>query len=1434
MRGRGYLFHTAAALFALPVLIFGCGGGNSLQQAPPPPGNPVPSISSVSPATISAGASAVTITVVGSSFVSGAAVSLDGIRLTTQFVSSTQLTASVPSGTQIVAGKHAVTATNPSPGGGTSTGSAQLTIAPTLAGITPSGAPVGSSISIAIYGGDLNTPANNVITFTQAGRTFETRGASATVSNSQTSQTIVSVTIPTGLAPSTAVASIGAPATLSGAVNSIPGDGVLPFEVEPPPHISAIWPSSAEPGTSFQITILGSFTNFDSNSKVTTDDLGLSITDLSVTSERSINATLNVDVHARTGNHIVSVGSSGATLNARFIVVEASSGVLSLNLLSTDAAAPMSPLKLTGIGFSGDGQKQTSLVVRYSTPSGMVAEVPAVSAGDTEVGTFFPLLPDADTGNIYTGDISVELLVNGRASNALPMLAVPLPANAGPVGQSTLTYLDRVSAQLNSEKGQMTHIPGLPSEQALSILAFLDAVQDEVTRVRGQVTKAVTGASVIAPDGSTFSQGTVDVFDRLLQSSNVLAVSPLQAGPLSHVAMTQLTGTVATETAMAAAGATCKATDTLSDIVDVLDKATSYSCAASLVPILAPVFGPVCGFLKLLETLSLADKIMQIVCDVAPINLQKIDPNPQMISEVVSGPSVTEMPTATFASSAGTNTAETVSDLILDHLDLDKTVFRVFITNKIVSALLEDAFDEAFSRVYANYLDTSAPIIFFFPNPGVPLTSATVALRPDPNGFADFSGLTVMPKGTATKSTQLYFDTSAFRSLDCGGQVTVDSTQVCGNDHLSLIVKTVTQISPTFQAADPGEQVQFSATVAGVGDPFQDVSWSVDGIPGGNSVVGTISSSGLYTATIIPGGHEVEATSGFDGSVGTASVAVGGVSLIRTLTVMSTNPNSGVAVTASPADGTNQTGGNSPLTLTYSDGTTVTLTAPPTAGGNNFSTWTGCDSTSGFSCTVTLTADRTTVANYAASSIGTVTLSPASITVPIGGAQSFIASVVGSNNGVTWTVLEGAGGGTIGNYSSISATYIPPNTIGTFHVVAASVDNPAEKATAVVTVTSAVPVDVLHSFQGPGKGDGGWPVSGLVQANDGNFYGTTYGGGTVNDGTVFKLDNSGALTILYSFPGAEGGAPAGNLIQGSDGDLYGTTYYGGASGLGGGTVFKTDLSGSVTVLHSFVQSGADGTDPYAGLVQAKDGYFYGTTFFGGAANAGTTFKMDASGNVTSLHSFSGTDGAAPYAGLIQAADGNFYGTTYYGGSSGLGNGAVYRMDASGAVTVLHGFSWPDGELPFGGVIQASDGNFYGTTLAGGAWGSGTVFKIDPAGHLTVLHSFSQSDGAGPIGALIQAKDGSLYGTTSGGGALLNGTIFKMDLLGNLTVLHSFSGSDGANPYAGVVQGTDGNLYGTTQYGGAAGIGVVFRLDLSGLSSTAQVKAQGPDRLRISH
>jgi uncharacterized repeat protein (TIGR03803 family) len=388
-------------------------------------------------------------------------------------------------------------------------------------------------------------------------------------------------------------------------------------------------------------------------------------------------------------------------------------------------------------------------------------------------------------------------------------------------------------------------------------------------------------------------------------------------------------------------------------------------------------------------------------------------------------------------------------------------------------------------------------------------------------------------------------------------------------------------------------------------------------------------------------------------------------------------------------------------------------------------------------------------------------------------------------------------------------------------------------ATAIVSLvasaaTAQVAETILHRFALDGT-EGIFPYAPLIQATDGNFYGTTSQSGAFGNGTVFQMTPDGTVfTVLHAFAGGTDGAtPYAALIQATDGKFYGTTVFGGGAnpncrtGPGGcGVVFQMTPDGTVTVLHAFT-AGTDGAWPHAALIQATDGNLYGTADAGGAGGGGTIFTMTPDGTVfTVLHAFAGgTEGYDPVA-IIQATDRNLYGVTYYGGAGG-GSGTVFTMTLDGTgFTVLHAFAGgTDGTQPQTGLIQATDGNFYGTTYYGGAGctgtpGCGTVFRMTSEGTVTVVHAFAAgTDGGYPIAGVIQATDENLYGATQD-------RVFQMTPDGTgFTVLHTFAGQpDGAAVYSAILQATDGNFYGTTVRGGYFG-GVVYELRASAQSGS---------------
>ena len=365
---------------------------------------------------------------------------------------------------------------------------------------------------------------------------------------------------------------------------------------------------------------------------------------------------------------------------------------------------------------------------------------------------------------------------------------------------------------------------------------------------------------------------------------------------------------------------------------------------------------------------------------------------------------------------------------------------------------------------------------------------------------------------------------------------------------------------------------------------------------------------------------------------------------------------------------------------------------------------------------------------------------------------------------------------------------------------------------------------VLYNFNPNVSG----PLEGvLAQGRDANLNGTTlfrYG--------VLRFTPTGTPTQL------DMGTPVAGwgLTLGTDGNFYGAAQFGGTHTCGSGScgmLFKMTQSGTITLFHDFTGLN-DGAYPYYPPIQGSDGNFYGMAQFGGNTAAcalsgvvggGVVYKITPAGTFTTLHKFNGADGCFPQAQLVQGRDGNFYGTTFGAGCpSTCGDGTIFRISATGTFKVLHYFNVVGGvQKPSGPLIQGSDGNLYGTSVSGGNTQTkgGTVFKMTTGGSVTVIHNFPSMSGDGifPVAGVVQGTDGNLYGTTQQGGTGTCqggpnscGTLFRMSLSGgSYAVVHNFTGTTGASPDIPLFQHTNGALYGGTHFDGLNSDGVFYRL-----------------------
>ena len=315
----------------------------------------------------------------------------------------------------------------------------------------------------------------------------------------------------------------------------------------------------------------------------------------------------------------------------------------------------------------------------------------------------------------------------------------------------------------------------------------------------------------------------------------------------------------------------------------------------------------------------------------------------------------------------------------------------------------------------------------------------------------------------------------------------------------------------------------------------------------------------------------------------------------------------------------------------------------------------------------------------------------------------------------------------------------------------------------IFNVTTSGSQKLIHSFSGTAT-DGAYPTGGLTLGTDGSFYGTTMQGGNVSMGTLFKITPTGTLTILHNFNSFKDGAfPWGPPILASDGNFYGTTSGGGINGRG--VVYKITSSGTLTKIYQFDVT--HGYSPIAPPTQGTDGFLYIPVSQGGTSYCGTILQMSTSGVINNIYNFPcGPGGSFPIGPLVQASNGNFYSTTQDGGTNG--EGVIYQVTPSLAVTVLHSFGavFGDGTYPSAGLLLATDGNYYGSSSDGGANGDGTLFNTSTTGTYNSLYSFNNTANLtqmSPLAPPIQATNGLLYGVTEFGGPTNNGTIYSLNM-----------------------------------------------------------------------
>jgi uncharacterized repeat protein (TIGR03803 family) len=385
----------------------------------------------------------------------------------------------------------------------------------------------------------------------------------------------------------------------------------------------------------------------------------------------------------------------------------------------------------------------------------------------------------------------------------------------------------------------------------------------------------------------------------------------------------------------------------------------------------------------------------------------------------------------------------------------------------------------------------------------------------------------------------------------------------------------------------------------------------------------------------------------------------------------------------------------------------------------------------------------------------------------------------------------------------------------------AAANSAAPLDTTPATVTETIPYSFNYNDQSGFEG----PFAGVIAGPDGNLWGTANSAGANGYGMIFKITPGGVFTDVHDFTGTDGGYPEGALIVGHDGALYGTT-----SGIATvtneapGSLFKITTDGTFTLLYTFGADFGPFEHPEGPLVEDASGNFYGTSSFGGAHNAGFIYEYSASGVTTDIWDCLGTDCQGIQGGLLQGSDGNFYGTSKVGGAAPGTNdaGTIFSFTPGSALQVIHAFTYVDGWMPTGSLVELSDGSFWGTTFGGPhSPNYGNIFNIVPNGsggfNFNVAYTFPAP--AFPSNAtLILGGDGNLYSTATGGNYLAgvpgtDGWVFQLNPTTlAMSTVYSFTGTpDAQAPWGPVTETSDGSLWGGAIRGGANSLGALFKI-----------------------